>query len=140
MGRPTPDTSAFIDGFRVARDTFAVAPGGGGSACYEVFSPRDPHADTFFYGNVSEEGFHADPQKLDHLRRQTVDARAYCESCFAKWHCSGDCYHKVLLAGGEEFGGTERCHITRGLLKDAIVDRIAAAGGLVWRGDSPNAR
>jgi uncharacterized protein len=164
-GQPTPDTSAFIDGFRearsraahygirvvfsaarldvrsrhfcgVSRDTFAVAPGGGVSACYEVFSARDPHADTFFYGSVSADGFSSNPERLDHLRRQTVDARAYCRTCFAKWHCSGDCYHKVLLAGGENFAGTERCHITREALKDSILERIAAAGGLVWRGNS----
>lgn len=164
-GHPTPDTSAFIDAFRVARDraaacgvpvvfsaarldvqsrhfcgvsrdTFAVAPGGGVSACYEVFSRRDPNADIFFYGSVSPGGFVADSTKLDHLRSQTVDSRAYCETCFARWHCSGDCYHKVLLAGGENFNGTERCHITRELLKDAIIERISAAGGVVWSGAS----
>jgi uncharacterized protein len=105
------------------------------SACYEVFSRRDAQADTFFYGSLTEAGLRVDGPKLDNLRRQTVDARAHCQSCFAKWHCSGDCYHKVLLAGGQDFAGTERCHIARELLKDAILERIVASGGLAWRGE-----
>lgn len=169
QGQPSPATGAFINAFRLAkdraeahgisvvfsaarldvrtrhfcgvsRDTFAIAPGGGVSACYEVFSRRDPNADIFFYGSVSSAGFSTDAEKLSHLRSQTVDHRAYCRSCFAKWHCSGDCYHKTLLAGGNDFQGTERCHITRELLKDAIVDRISAAGGVVWQGDRTRAK
>lgn len=168
-GHPTPDTKAFIDAFRVARsraagygrrvvfsaarldvlsrhfcgvtrDTFAIAPGGGVSACYEVFSERDADAPTFFYGAVTVDGLQVDGAKLDHLRHQTVDARAHCQSCFAKWHCSGDCYHKVQLAGGGEVVETERCHITRELLQDALLERIASAGGLVWRGNAPDAQ
>jgi uncharacterized protein len=165
-GQPTPGTTAFIKAFReareraagygtsvvfsaarldvrshhfcgVSRDTFAIAPGGGVSACYEVFSRRDANASTFFYGTVDAAGLHIDEPKLDHLRRQTVDARPHCQSCFAKWHCSGDCYHKNLLAGAdsnEAFAGTDRCHITRELLKDALLERIASSDGLVWRG------
>jgi uncharacterized protein len=164
-GRPAPEVTAFIEAFReararaaeygrrvafsaarldvrsrhfcgVSRDTFAVAPGGGVSACYEVFSRRDEHAGTFFYGSLTADGLRVDVPALDRLREQTVDARAHCQSCFAKWHCSGDCYHKVLLAGGAEFTGTDRCHITRELLKDALLERIAGSGGLVWRGEA----
>jgi uncharacterized protein len=105
-----------------------------------VFSERDADAPTFFYGAVTADGLQFDGAKLDHLRHQTVDARAHCQSCFAKWHCSGDCYHKARLAGSGEFVGTERCHITRELLKDSLLERIASAGSLVWRGDASDAQ
>jgi hypothetical protein len=31
-----------------------------------------------------------------------------------------------------EFVGSDRCHITRELTKDQILERIANAGGLFW--------
>lgn len=59
--------------------------------------------------------------------------RAFCQGCFAKWTCAGDCYHKALtVSGNEEFQGSDRCHITRELTKDQILAKIAASGGLFW--------
>ncbi len=70
---------------------------------------------------------------MNHLRRQSVEHRPYCQGCFAKWSCGGDCYHKSLTVNGAgEFSGTDRCHITRELTKDQIVEMIAAHGGLFW--------
>jgi len=72
---------------------------------------------------------------LNNLRNQAVEHREYCRGCFAKWHCAGDCYHKSLTVNGsEEFAGSERCHITRELTKDQILERIADSGGLFWHG------
>jgi uncharacterized protein len=69
-----------------------------------------------------------------------VENREFCKGCFAKWTCAGDCYHKAISAAGQlEFRGTDRCHITRELTIDRILDNIASSGGLFWRGEVTSA-
>jgi uncharacterized protein len=119
----------------ITRDSFSLSPDGNVSACFEVFAEDLPLADHFFYGAPSPDdpGYVFNGSVLNRLRSQSVDHREYCAGCFARWTCAGDCYHKALsTTGSEEFVGTERCHITRELTKDQILDKIAAAGGLFW--------
>ena len=119
----------------ISQDSFALTPDGNVSACYEAFSEDNPWAPVFFYGRSDQEtnGFRFQLPVLNHLRRQAVHHRDYCSGCFAKWTCAGDCYHKSLTVNGSEpFSGSERCHITRELTKDQILDKIAASGGLFW--------
>jgi uncharacterized protein len=121
----------------VTQDTFALSPGGNVSACYEIFSEDDRFADLFFYGrSAAEPGkYEFDLPVLNTLREQTAENRAFCNGCFARWHCAGDCLHKSLNVNGRvPFAGSQRCHITRELTKDLILERIVAAGGVVWHG------
>jgi uncharacterized protein len=126
----------------VSRDNFALSPDGNVSACYEVFSEDNDWADVFFYGKPDDDddGYSFDLERLGHLRNQAVQHRDYCQGCFAKWNCAGDCYHKSLTVNGElEFAGSDRCNITRELTKDQILARIAASGGLFWHEEQPAA-
>jgi len=118
----------------VSQDSFCLSPDGNVSACYEAFSEDGPWSEVFFYGGSDANGgYRFDLERLNHLRKQAVQHREYCRSCFARWTCAGDCYHKSLAATGElEFGGSDRCTITRELTKDQILARIAASGGLFW--------
>ena len=117
----------------VTRDAFALSPDGNVSACYEVFSEDQENADTFFYGKETADGYQFDMPRLDQLRHQAVQNREYCTDCFAKWTCAGDCLHKSVSESGEiAFGGSDRCHITRSLTIDQILDRIKQSGGLFW--------
>jgi uncharacterized protein len=120
----------------VSRDSFALSPDGTVSSCFEAFSEQQPLADIFFYGRPADgrpEGYQFDMDRLQNLRNQSVDRRAHCSGCFAKWSCAGDCYYKALVVnGGGEFAGTDRCHITRELTIDQILERIKDAGGLFW--------
>lgn len=119
----------------ITQDSFALTPDGNVSACYEAFSEDNPFRDIFFYGAPSEAdaGYRFELPVIDHLRNQSVENRAFCQGCYAKWHCAGDCYHKSLSINGRvEFQGSERCHITRELLKDEILTRIELSGGLFW--------
>ena len=126
----------------VTQDSFALTADGSVSACYEVFLERLPRAETFIYGRYDQvkSSFEFDLPILNNLRDQTVDKHAFCQGCFAKWSCGGDCYHKSLAVNGrDEFSGSDRCHIIRELSKDQILDKIASAGGLFWHepaGDS----
>ncbi|MCI0526406.1 MAG: radical SAM protein [Nitrospira sp.] len=126
----------------VTQDNFALSPDGNVSACYEVFSEESPWAKTFFYGQPDKErgSYTFNLPVLNHLRKQAVQHRDYCQGCFAKWTCAGDCYHKSLTVNGEgEFAGSDRCHITRELTKDQILTKITASGGLFWH-EPPHAR
>jgi uncharacterized protein len=120
----------------VSQDTFALSPDGNVSACYEAFSEDDRDADIFFYGRPAEGGsWEFDAQRVAQLRALSVENREYCRGCFARWHCAGDCAKKTLAQTGElEFHGSDRCHITRELIKDQILERIARAGGVAWTG------
>jgi uncharacterized protein len=120
----------------VANDNFCVSPAGGISACHEVADERQPWAERFFYGRPSAgaSGFDFDERAYSALRAHTVDRLEYCGGCFAKWSCAGDCYHKALHWDSAEFAGAGRCEISRALTKDQILEKIAASGGVYWKG------
>jgi uncharacterized protein len=124
----------------ITQDSFSLSPDGNVSACYENFSEENVWAKTFFYGQPDPEtgGYKFDLDVLQNLRNQTVDHQPYCEGCFPKWHCAGDCHHKALTINGTgEFNGSDRCHITREITKDQILERIAGSGGLFWHEGKP---
>jgi uncharacterized protein len=119
----------------ITRDNFCLTPKGTVSACYESFLEESEQARTFQYGNFDphHETYRFQLPVLDNLRSQTVDRRDYCNACFAKWSCGGDCYHKSLsMTGSSKFSGSDRCPIIRELTTDQILTEIAAAGGAFW--------
>lgn len=124
----------------VSQDSFALSPDGNVSSCYEVFSEDNPWANFFFYGKPEKEKgkYRFSLPVLNNLRNLAVQNREFCQGCFAKWSCAGDCFHKSLtINGGEEFQGSDRCHITRELTKDQILEKIALAGGWFWHEAPP---
>jgi uncharacterized protein len=120
----------------VANDNFCVSPAGNISACHEVADEHQPWADRFFYGRPSAgaSGFDLDERVCTALRAHTVDRLEFCGGCFAKWSCAGDCYHKALHWDAAEFAGAGRCEIIRALTKDQLLEKIAASGGVFWKG------
>lgn len=124
----------------VSQDSFALSPDGNVSSCYEVFSEDNPWAKFFFYGSpqIGNGKYRFELPVLNNLRNLAVQNREFCKGCFARWSCAGDCYHKSLTISGEqEFEGSDRCHITRELTKDQILERIAASGGVFWHEAPP---
>jgi len=130
----------------ITQDSFCLTADEQVSACYETFIKENEWARRFFYGSYdpSESTYRFNLPVLNNLRNQTVEQRTFCQGCFAKWTCGGDCYHKSLTVNGEgEFAGSDRCHIIRELTKDQILEKIAECGGLFWhepRVDSVPAR
>ncbi len=119
----------------VSQDNFCLSPSGNVTACYEAFSEADDLADVFFYGRAGPgSGYVFVGETLDRLRRRSVQFLEWCQGCFAKWDCAGDCYYKALATGGRgEYRGSQRCHITRELTKDQLLGRILDSGGVLWR-------
>lgn len=126
----------------ITQDSFGLTADGNVSACYEVFLETLPRAETFIYGKPDDanDNYHFELPVLNRLREQTMDKHEFCQGCFAKWSCGGDCYHKSLAVNGNgEFAGSDRCHIIRELTKDQILDRIERSGGLFWHDPSREA-
>jgi uncharacterized protein len=122
------------------QENFCLSANGNVTSCHEVFSEENPLAKVFFYGrpNQDAQGYSFEISALNHLRNQAVENRQYCQDCFARWSCGGDCYHKWLAqSGGGEFNGSARCHIIRELSKDQILEKIEASGGTFWHDPPP---
>jgi len=114
---------------------FSLTPQGLVSSCYEVPDPSFEFADQFIFGQFDETRarYAFDEEKLARLRAHTVETIPWCQDCFCKWHCGGDCLYKsrhALVDG--EFVGDPRCEITRALTLDQILGKISQSGGTVW--------
>ena len=119
----------------VTQDSFCLTANGEVSGCYETFIPENEFSSTFFYGREDKQsgGYTFNLPVLQNLRNQSVENRPFCQGCFAKWTCGGDCHHKALAVNGSgEFAGTDRCHIIRELTTDQVLQNISASGGLFW--------
>ena len=108
-----------VDSFcKVSSGSFTVTPTGDVTACYEVSYRSDSRADRFFYGRFDTESgsFAFDQEKLDELSKLNVHNYRFCDDCFCRWHCAGDCAAKVLDGIEiEEHRGSVRCQISRAL-------------------------
>jgi radical SAM protein with 4Fe4S-binding SPASM domain len=101
-----------------------VTPDGYLTNCWEVTSIKHPNAGVFIVGRILDDGRHELYQeKLDYLRRFSVNHLKQCSDCFAKWHCSGDC---ALRAFPETFDGFrgKRCASTRFLMARKLIGNI----------------
>ena len=118
----------------VSLDNFCLSPAGNVTACYEAFSEAGELADVFFYGRAGPgSGYVFDEGTLEGLRHRAVQFLPWCQGCFAKWDCAGDCYYKALATDRTgEYRGSERCHLTRELTRDQILGRILDSGGVLW--------
>lgn len=119
----------------ITQDSFCLTADGHVSACYESFLKGAEWSEKFFYGShdAAAGTFRFELPVLNELRSQSVENRPFCEGCFAKWTCGGDCYHKALTVnGGGEFQGSDRCHIIRELTLDQMLSKIVDSGGVFW--------
>lgn len=109
----------------IGTPNFAVTPDGAITGCWEVTHRNHPHANTFIFGEVLEDGnISIDKQKYDYLRTLSVKNIEGCKNCFAKWHCAGDC---VLKVGHSNYHGPRnsvKCHTNRMLIKQQLKELI----------------
>jgi uncharacterized protein len=106
-------------------NNFLVTSRGLVTSCNEVLQPSDPRATLFQYGgwNQGLGEFIVDREAIDRLGKLNVHEMPKCQGCIAKYNCAGDCYAKSASSNGDpaSAGYTERCHITRELLKDNLL-------------------
>jgi len=111
----------------VSSGSFTVVPTGDVTSCFEVSYASDPRSGRYFFGrwDPSCGEFVFDQGKLDALARLTVGNMAFCDDCFCRWHCAGDCAAKVLgLKDPAEHQGSDRCAINRTLTLNQLQRRL----------------
>ncbi len=112
---------------KVSSGSFTVTPTGDVTACYEVSYRSDPRSERFFFGRFDDAvgDFVFDQDKLDQLSQLNVRNMGYCDDCFCRWHCAGDCSAKVLDGiGPDEHHGSVRCLISRSLTLNQIQRKL----------------
>jgi uncharacterized protein len=95
---------------------FSVIPGGSVTSCFEVCEVTDPRSELFHYGTFDHATgrYVFDQEKIQKLRKFSVDNIAFCSDCFVKWHCAGDCLAKALKDFTPQgHAGSNRCGINR---------------------------
>lgn len=106
------------------RDNFCVTPDGCVSACYMALDAESPLAGRFIYGHYDYRlgDFVIDKNRLEWLRKQTVDSRGECRECYAKWQCSGYCLYQQQA--GSYCGKNNKkdlCDAIRHIVSDSIL-------------------
>ena len=111
-----------------------VTPTGDITSCFEIFSKDHTLSEEFFVGKVENGNVNVDPNKLNKHFSRTVENMSYCEGCFCKWHCAGDCAAKRNVTYGDEESGSARFLVNREIAKFLILDKIHKSGGITWLG------
>ena len=118
-----------VDTFcKVSSGSFTVTPTGDVTACYEVSYASDPRSERFFFGrfDAAQDRFVFDQNKLDALSELNVHNMRFCDDCFCRWHCAGDCAAKVLDGiDVSEHHGSVRCEISRALTLNQIQRKLS---------------
>lgn len=76
---------------RYCQGQLCLVPNGDISMCHTVSSPEEKGYDDMIYGKVEEDRLVFDEDKFKALVNRDNFMREECESCIAKWHCSGGC-------------------------------------------------
>jgi len=107
--------------------SFVVTAEGQLTSCYEVTDPEDPRSSLFLFGGLDQRSgrFVFDDDRIRRLRSLSVENKPYCEKCFCKWHCAGDCAAKLAMLGDAwDPSRSARCHINRELTKDQMKEYL----------------
>ncbi len=107
---------------------FFVTPEGIVTTCQEVARRADGISKTFFIGKYDSgrKRFVFNTNRIKELERRTVDRIPYCDDCFAKHNCSGDCPAKILEQSGSLYDPSKnpRCKINRAILLDDMRKKL----------------
>ena len=101
-----------------AGDGFNVLPDGVVTSCYEITDGANPKAELFHYGryDFGRKEFVFDAEKIKRLQRYSVENIPWCQDCFCKWHCAGDCLSKAFdISKSFQHEGSPRCVLNRRL-------------------------
>jgi len=102
---------------------FNVTQDGRVTSCYEVFDKDDPRYHHFGIGGYEPGSgdFKVDLKKVHAASKWTAMEKVPCQSCFAKYHCAGDCSAKVATTGDPAGGvNPNRCYVIRELTRAQI--------------------
>lgn len=123
--------STFISTLNVPRNAFCGAAGtnfslttdGYITACHEAALEKHGPKE-FIYGKYNKEKDEIEifEDRFEHLKNRTVRNMPYCQDCYIKWNCAGDCLIKVFNKTGDMYKpDKERCGVKKELTKQYLI-------------------
>lgn len=112
-----------------------VNAGGQLVTCYEIASDSHAMSKISTIGHVTEDAVVLEHGARDYLLNflETKQQNG-CSTCFARWHCAGDCYTRSSVAEGDELRvSTARCTMNRAITAQLLLWHIMNGAG-VWNG------
>jgi uncharacterized protein len=107
---------------------FFVTPNGYVTSCLEACRENDAVSNVFYIGkfNAQTKQFEFDNDRINTLKGRRVEKISFCEYCFGKYNCSGDCPAKVFEQTGDIMDPSNnwRCIINLGLLTERMAQAI----------------
>jgi len=114
-----------------------VTAEGAVTTCFETYGHGHPLSNKFVVGRYEGRGRFVidDKKRRDHFAR-TVDRIPFCDGCFCKWHCAGDCAIKSVADGNDGlYEPGSRCRVNQELTKRLLLDRIRRSPDGIWSGE-----
>lgn len=98
-----------------------VTPEGQISTCSRITKASDSLASKFIIGEVNKSGFSIDEAKANELIHLNLYSYNYCQTCFAKYVCTGGCPHD-RLSSNNNMMPAHWCEIVRNVVWHEIRD------------------
>lgn len=88
---------------RFCSGDFCLTPSGAITGCHRFSSPNEEHYTDCLYGHVCPDGtVRIDGQSFGKLMSHNVYSHDECRTCFAKWHCGGQCLGRLYSYNNEK--------------------------------------
>lgn len=91
------------------------------TACSRISSPTDAHYQDFVFGNIDSQGeIHIDYDKYNAIMQSAHSHLGECQSCIAKYHCSGGCLLARKMLNHEQLQAY--CEFNREMVARKIIN------------------
>jgi len=113
------------------QDNFNVTPDGLVTSCFEVCDASHPLATQFVYGRFDRDTgtFRIDQERLRQLRALVVPNKPYCDHCFCRWQCAGDCPVRIEGTQVDFQSPSPRCEMNQRITQALLVRLVE---GIPW--------
>ena len=116
-------------------NNFFVTPNGFVTSCLEACREDDAISNVFFIGkyNPKTKEFDFNQDRIQALKKRKVENMPFCQDCFAKYNCSGDCPAKIYEQTGDLLDPSKnwRCIINQGLLIERMAEALEGSKSLI---------
>lgn len=111
---------------RFCSGDYCLTPSGSITGCHRFSSPREEHYSDCLYGQVCPDGtVNIDDRAFEKLMSHNVYSHDECRSCFAKWHCGGQCLGRLYSYDCEKRQVV--CNFIRNFTLRALLRKIPPA-------------
>lgn len=107
---------------RACLGKLVVTPDGTITACSRLSSSREHYFNEFAYGKIEDGKIILNQEKYIRLMNENIKTNVECQSCIAKWHCSGGCLLARRSLSKEYFDCY--CRFMRRMVVHALMNKL----------------